>query len=356
MCSHSGIYRYRRAAVLVFILTMVAAPGLAQPASQDTAEIERRGRALTRQFLAGSADSLVGELSDSFVQQKGGREGVRSWVREEREWLGGPDVPAEAARSPGQIVEERAYLTGGEAYYCQVRNLPGDSTTLDERKVLRWRWGTTETKAVTGAFMNTATTADLPQKSQKESTTVLRLPVEGRWYVNWGGDHACENYHVSYGQSFAYDLTVRQNGRAYHGDGTENSDYYCYGRSVVAPASGRVVVARDTIPDNETPFSIDNRLSNQVALAHGSGEYSILTHLRPNSVTVEVGERVERGQKIGECGNSGSSQFPHLDYSLVTDPDPREGKGLPAPFVDYEANGELIERGTPVRGEYESPQ
>ena len=202
--------------------------------------------------------------------------------------------------------------------------------------------------------MNTAKTSDLPQKSEEVSSTPLRLPVRGRWYVMWSGTHACENYHVSYGKGFAYDLTVRENGRAFRGDGTDNRDYYCFGRSIVAPASGRVVVARDTIPDNETPFSIDNRVSNQVAISHGNGEYSVLTHLRQGSVSVEVGQRVERGQKIGECGNSGSSQFPHLDYSLMTNPDPREGTGIPVQFVNYRSNGQPVERATPVRGEYVS--
>ena len=56
------------------------------------------------------------------------------------------------------------------------------------------------------------------------------------------------------------------------------------------------------------------------------------------------------------CGNSGSSTEPHIHYHLQDTPDFGQGQGMPAQFLDYEADGEVVERGEPVQGQTVSPR
>lgn len=70
--------------------------------------------------------------------------------------------------------------------------------------------------------------------------TALRLPFRGEWYVAWGGREAHQNRHVrARDQRFAYDFVVLRDGSTHEGDGSENADYHCFGRPVLAPAGGR---------------------------------------------------------------------------------------------------------------------
>jgi murein DD-endopeptidase MepM/ murein hydrolase activator NlpD len=42
----------------------------------------------------------------------------------------------------------------------------------------------------------------------------------------------------------------------------------------------------------------------------------VLAHFQRGSVAVKAGDRVQRGQLLGKCGNSGNSSEPHLHYQL----------------------------------------
>ena len=55
----------------------------------------------------------------------------------------------------------------------------------------------------------------------------------------------------------------------------------------------------------------------------------LLAHLRRGSVRVGAGDRVESGQQVGECGNSGNSTAPHLHFQVMDGPDPLAANGLP---------------------------
>ncbi|HEY0037040.1 MAG TPA: M23 family metallopeptidase, partial [Longimicrobium sp.] len=92
-------------------------------------------------------------------------------------------------------------------------------------------------------------------------------------------------------------------------------------------------------------------VGNHLIVDHGTGEYSVLAHLRSGSVAVRTGDRVTRGQRLGECGNSGNSSEPHLHYQLQDGPEMGSSAGLPAQFTDYLADGQPVDRGEPVQGQ-----
>jgi murein DD-endopeptidase MepM/ murein hydrolase activator NlpD len=94
-----------------------------------------------------------------------------------------------------------------------------------------------------------------------------------------------------------------------------------------------------------------NPAGNYVLLDHGDGEYSLLAHLIPGSLAVKPADRVVAGQLLGRCGNSGHSSEPHLHYHLQTSAKVGDGDGLPAQFHGYLADGSLVSRGEPQRGQ-----
>jgi len=186
----------------------------------------------------------------------------------------------------------------------------------------------------------------------------LRLPFDGEWFVFWGGHSIEQNYHAAVSdQRFAYDFVVLQDGRSFNGDGTREADYFCWGKPVLSPAKAKVVVVERLLADNP-PGIVDaaNPAGNHVILDLGEGEYALFAHLKANSVTVEKGDVVETGQRIGSCGNSGNTSEPHLHFHLQDEPEYGKGSGLPAYFHDYAADGELVERGQPVQGQVVAPQ
>jgi murein DD-endopeptidase MepM/ murein hydrolase activator NlpD len=85
---------------------------------------------------------------------------------------------------------------------------------------------------------------------------------------------------------------------------------------------------------------------------HGKGEYSLLMHLKQRSITVKNGAKVKQGDVVGECGNSGNSPAPHLEYRLQNSAGRPLPQSMPAQFVDYVADGKPVAVGEPLRGQY----
>jgi murein DD-endopeptidase MepM/ murein hydrolase activator NlpD len=69
-------------------------------------------------------------------------------------------------------------------------------------------------------------------------------------------------------------------------------------------------------------------VGNAVIIQHRENEFSILAHLKLDSIKVKVGDKVTRGQPIGLCGNSGNSSEPHLHYHLQNTPVIQDGTGI----------------------------
>lgn len=181
----------------------------------------------------------------------------------------------------------------------------------------------------------------------------LRLPFSGDWFVFWGGRDVVDNVHaVASDQRFASDFVVLQNGKNFTGDGSRNEQYHCFGQPVLAPASGTVVAAEDSITDNRPgKMNASRPLGNHVIIDHSDGEFSFLAHLQKGSLSVSSGDAVHTGSLLGRCGNSGNSSEPHVHYHLQNTKHFANGEGLPAQFTNYMADGILVERGEPRRGQ-----
>jgi murein DD-endopeptidase MepM/ murein hydrolase activator NlpD len=75
------------------------------------------------------------------------------------------------------------------------------------------------------------------------------------------------------------------------------------GTAVKATNRGKVVLSRSLI-----------LTGNTVMIDHGEGLFSVYHHM--NSLSVNIGDIVERGQKIGEVGSTGFSTGPHLHFMI----------------------------------------
>ncbi|KTF13705.1 M23 family metallopeptidase [Pseudoalteromonas sp. H105] len=193
-----------------------------------------------------------------------------------------------------------------------------------------------------------------------ESKTEYSLPFEGEMVVLWGGDSTFLNYHAdTNAQRYAIDFLAFEDGRYFTGTGTNNEDHFCWGLPISAPASGRVVSVARAIEDNnvgEENSIPEEYLGNHVVLDHFNGEFSVLAHLRQNTVNIALGEFVTSGQFIGECGNSGLSDIPHLHFHIQDSPDYLDivgSQGIPPTFHSIYINDDFkntakIERGDKV--------
>ena len=80
---------------------------------------------------------------------------------------------------------------------------------------------------------------------------------------------------------------------------------------------------------------------NYVLICHSDGEYSLLAHLKPDSIRVSVGQSIKRGEKIAECGNSGNTSEPHLHFQVQLGKSFYSSPGLPVEFENIKVKKTL---------------
>lgn len=160
------------------------------------------------------------------------------------------------------------------------------------------------------------------EADKRHSKVTYRLPFKGEWFVLFGGDDNFLNYHYSYPhQRYAYDFIVKENGQAFSGDVESLSSYHSYGQPVVAPASGTIFKVYDGVIDNPPrSTNMEAPQGNALIIQHGVNEYSLLAHLKKDSILVSEGTYVESGQILAACGNSGASDTPHLHFHVMDGP------------------------------------
>jgi murein DD-endopeptidase MepM/ murein hydrolase activator NlpD len=150
-------------------------------------------------------------------------------------------------------------------------------------------------------------------------TTRLSLPFSGIWGVIQGFDSG--DTHVGYA-AYALDFVPAQPaGTRAPRRGAPLARFACYGKPVLAPADGTVVVAHGGARDWPA-YTKGRDEGNYVILEHAPGEYTEFRHLAARSVTLRVGARVHRGDVLGRCGNSGNATTPHLHVGFLSSIEP----------------------------------
>jgi murein DD-endopeptidase MepM/ murein hydrolase activator NlpD len=246
-----------------------------------------------------------------------------------------------------QVIDEKIQVTQGFDVYLRTSSFEKTTTPIETLFALN-------SAGLIAGFFVQAQQKEAESKFLEYTTkTNLRLPFTEEWFVGWGGRTLEQNYHAAYSdQRFAYDLLIKRDGQTHRGDGKHNEDYFAFSQPILAPANARVVSSMNDVPDN-TPGVMNPAqvAGNHVWLDFGNGEFALLAHFKQGSVLVKSGQQVTAGEQLGLCGNSGNSSEAHLHFHLQTTPDFGKGEGLPAQFVNYLADGAVIARGEPQKGQ-----
>lgn len=112
-------------------------------------------------------------------------------------------------------------------------------------------------------------------------------------------------------------------GQAASGDASIAKNYFGYGKEIYAVADGTVVDVLDGLPDvgkifSAPPATVPTMAGNYVIIDIGNKKYACYAHMVPGSIRVKKGDVVREGQMIGQMGNSGNSDLPHLHFQVVT--------------------------------------
>jgi len=98
------------------------------------------------------------------------------------------------------------------------------------------------------------------------------------------------------------------------------------GVNVVAGDSGVIKYVRDGMSDVSVDLIGEEAVrgrecGNGIIIDHKRGYTTEYCHLKRNSITVKVGDEVEKGDPIAQVGLSGNTTFPYLEFTV------RNGKG-----------------------------
>jgi hypothetical protein len=162
----------------------------------------------------------------------------------------------------------------------------------------------------------------------EEAVVDLSFPLRaGTYYIANGGSTERVNAHVRMlassrfrhyrGASYGVDIVAlnragaRANGPAPH----DLRQYAIFADAVYAPCEGVVIRVEDWLPDLVPPdVDREHMPGNFVMLECGdAGEvHVLLAHMRSQSVRVHPGDYVTTDTRLGDVGNSGDSNEPHL--------------------------------------------
>ena len=215
-------------------------------------------------------------------------------------------------------------------------------------------------------FPSTTTETGGPTGVLREEPVVLGPPLEG---ADWVAFNGCCTVSPHRGAIIAIDqrLLVAERyaidwnkaddeGRVVVGapdDPEDLESYPPYGERILSVADGQVVKVIEGYPDvtpgeQDTSLKLEDAGGNHVIVDIGNGRYAFYAHLKPESIEVEEGDRVTRGQELAQLGNSGNTTAPHLHFHVMDAPTPfGADRNLPYVFDAFDYQGSVKEDATP---------
>lgn len=184
-------------------------------------------------------------------------------------------------------------------------------------------------------------------------------PVTGRWSaVNSPADKVPSHGTHYLGQTYAIDIVADPEEGA--GAGVRpafawlwpiargNRAFPAFGAPLLAVADATVVHAEDGQRDHLSRNSLlayvylfviegvgrtvggaRRIVGNHIVLDLGGGTYAMYAHVQRGSLAVRAGDKVQAGEVMARCGNSGNSTEPHVHFQLMDGPDLDTARGVP---------------------------
>ena len=180
----------------------------------------------------------------------------------------------------------------------------------------------------------------------------IRLPFWGKWKVPQG-------YHGKYthqGEWYASldFMALSDDGSLRKNQSAAMEDFFTFGLPVLAVAAGTVRRVITHLDDNELgAMNLRENWGNLVLIQHGPALFSLVCHLKKNSVIVKEGDYVIAGTKLAQAGNSGRSAEPHLHLHFQATPEIGSAT-VPVALTQYVLHNGVSKihfNGTPAEGE-----
>lgn len=154
------------------------------------------------------------------------------------------------------------------------------------------------------------------QKTTFDNAITLNNPFKSLAVVGQGGNSVLYNHHYpAISQRYAVDFILPNSTLDADGMPSQKlTDYTCFGAPLYSPIDGEVVSVESGLPDVAIGDSDSaNPVGNFVTIKYSNDVYVLLAHMKQNSITVKMGDKVRQGEPVlGECGNSGNTSEPHL--------------------------------------------
>jgi len=215
-------------------------------------------------------------------------------------------------------------------------------------------------------FPATMTIDIAPTAVESRKPIVLSPPLSGPGWLNGdgccgmsahrlalnpidGGLWAAERYAIDYVQ-------LQPDGRLFGGDQAKLEDYPYFGDDILAVSDGPVVAAVDGLPEqipgkSPTGLALDQYAGNHIVQDLGGGNYALYAHIKTGAVKVKVGDQLTAGQAIGEVGNTGNTDAPHLHFHVMSTSDPLRSNGLPFVFDEFRLDSRITEADSLLTGD-----
>lgn len=145
------------------------------------------------------------------------------------------------------------------------------------------------------------------------------LPFWGEWTVTQAHDGEITHKDA---WRHAWDFEIMdEKGRSWRNDGNAPEDYYCFDKPVIAPADGWIESVTDGMEDNPIgKVNLEHNWGNTVIIRHNEKLFTALSHLKKDSIQVQKGDWVIKGDILARCGSTGRSPIPHLHMQFQESP------------------------------------
>lgn len=166
---------------------------------------------------------------------------------------------------------------------------------------------------------------------------ILESPLKGASCVVHGGNDPLINHHYSLeSQRYALDIFKVAEDLRHVRDWKIMKEDAGFGQTIYSPADGTVANVESDHADNTNGQTDDDSAAgNYITIEVAPNRFVLIAHLKENSPTVKIGDKVKTGQPIAQCGNSGNSAGPHVHIQIQATPDFNyETKTYPIAFRD----------------------